>query len=166
MSDDQAETPAPTQLNTDNIKEVKVKKPKLTYKQKVFAAQYALLGNGTEAAVRAGYGNGNRQVAATIASENLTKLNVRQEVEKMSLKAAKRLDQIIEVGKEHNALQASMYVLDHQLGKATQKIEQTSNHLVVTLDLTGGEYGQAPELAPELDGPERSAVVIENKNNE
>ena len=46
---------------------------KLTPKQKAFADYYIQCGNGTEAAIKAGY---NKRSARVIASENLTKPNV------------------------------------------------------------------------------------------
>jgi len=51
---------------------------KLTEKQKRFADYYIELGNATEAAIRAGY---SKKTAKEIASENLTKPNIKQYVD-------------------------------------------------------------------------------------
>jgi hypothetical protein len=51
----------------------------LTPKQKRFCEEYAIDFNGTQAAIRAGY---SEHSAGIIASQNLTKLNVRNQIEK------------------------------------------------------------------------------------
>lgn len=63
-----------------NTEIVKVKDPKLSLKQKLFCQAYVdTCGNGTEAVLRAGYnisnknGHSDRNLAKSIASENLTK---------------------------------------------------------------------------------------------
>ena len=63
-----------------NTEIVKVKDPKLSLKQKLFCQAYVeTMGNATEAVVRAGYniskknGSPDRNLAKSIASENLTK---------------------------------------------------------------------------------------------
>lgn len=47
---------------------------KLTLKQKKFADEYLISGNATEAAIKAGY---SKRTAKVVASQNLTKLNVK-----------------------------------------------------------------------------------------
>ena len=50
----------------------------LTPKQKLFVAHYLACHNGTEAAIKAGY---SEKTAAVIASQNLTKLNIRTAID-------------------------------------------------------------------------------------
>ncbi len=52
-----------------------------TIKQKRFAKAYAASGNGTQAVVDAGYKVKNRDVAATVAAENIRKPQVMAEIE-------------------------------------------------------------------------------------
>jgi len=56
---------------------------KLTLKQRLFCDYYLnLQGNGTKAVIKAGYNvKGNKRLAATIASENLTKPNILAHIE-------------------------------------------------------------------------------------
>lgn len=51
---------------------------KLTVKQKKFADEYIESGNATQAAIKAGY---NKSTATQIASQNLTKLNIKKYIE-------------------------------------------------------------------------------------
>jgi len=75
---------------------MKEKLPKLTHKQKIFVKEYIKEGNGQEAALKAynidsKHGTKDPEnVARSIASQNLTKLNVSQaiEVQQKSLKQA------------------------------------------------------------------------------
>jgi phage terminase small subunit len=64
---------------------------KLTPKQKCFADNYIILGNATEAALRAGY---SKTTARSIGCENLTKPDILEYMEKRleELEAAKYLD--------------------------------------------------------------------------
>lgn len=62
---------------------------KLTLKQKLFCQHYIeTFGNGTEAVIRAGYkvdkkGKVNRNLAKSIASENLTKPDIRERIDEL-----------------------------------------------------------------------------------
>lgn len=51
---------------------------KLTVKQKKFADEYIICGNATEAAIKAGY---SKKTATVMASENLTKPNIKNYIE-------------------------------------------------------------------------------------
>ena len=64
-------------------------KPRLTVKQDKFARLYAKTGNGTQSAIAAGY---SANSAASIASENLTKPEIAEEVERHRRRTAERLD--------------------------------------------------------------------------
>lgn len=72
---------------------------KLTIKQKKFADEYVKTGNATEAAIKAGY---NEKNAKVIASQNLTKLNVKayidtqmEKIESSKIMGAKEAIEII-----------------------------------------------------------------------
>lgn len=56
-------------------------KPKLTEKQKIFCREYLRDFNATQAAIRAGYAKENARV---IASQNLSKLNIRRYVRSLA----------------------------------------------------------------------------------
>lgn len=60
----------------------------------------------------------------------------RQRLALLATKGIRRLDTIITDGKEHNALAASMYVVDQSIGKATQQIETSSQSIMLNIDLT------------------------------
>ena len=61
----------------------------LTPKQKRFCEEYAVDFNGTQAAIRAGY---SVNTANVIASQNLTKLNVHNEIEKLTTEKSIRTE--------------------------------------------------------------------------
>jgi len=58
-------------------------KVKLTQRQEIFCLKYFELGNATEAAIIAGY---NRRTARFIASENLTKPNIKNRLQELNQK--------------------------------------------------------------------------------
>ena len=69
---------------------------KLTLKQKRFVAQYAANnGNGTQAVLRV-YDTDKDYVAKNIASENLTKPNVREELDRILAKDELKLSKIVD----------------------------------------------------------------------
>ena len=61
----------------------------LTTKQKRFCEEYAVDCNGTQAAIRAGY---SEHTAGIIASQNLTKLNVHNQIEKLATEKSIRAE--------------------------------------------------------------------------
>jgi phage terminase small subunit len=63
--------------------------PNLTVKQDKFAREYVKTGNGTQAAIAAGY---SQHSAPAIASENLRKPEVSEAVRSLRLRLAERLD--------------------------------------------------------------------------
>lgn len=123
--------------------------------KKKFALKYAKTDNGTEAARRAFpelAGENNRASLAVKASRLLRNDSVIQDIQlqkdrlqAIASKAVDRLDQIVEQGKEHNALQASQYVLDQVHGRATQTIQTRSEAVVISIDLTGTNTPQPAE---------------------
>lgn len=61
----------------------------LTIKQERFAREYVKDGNGTRAAIKAGY---SRKSSKVIASQTLTKVNVSEAIAKLRRRQAERLD--------------------------------------------------------------------------
>jgi phage terminase small subunit len=61
----------------------------LTPKQKRFCEEYLIDLNGTQAAIRAGY---SKDSAKEIASENLTKLNIKTEIERLQRVRSEKLE--------------------------------------------------------------------------
>jgi phage terminase small subunit len=71
------------------IQRRKVNEVRLTEKQKRFADYYIESGNGAESAIRAGY---SEKTAKEIASENLTKPNIKKYIdEQLSIKDSERI---------------------------------------------------------------------------
>lgn len=64
-----------------------MKNSKLTVKQKMFVDEYLKDLNGTQAAIRAGY---SKNTANRIASQNLSKLDIKNAIEEAKSKRAKR----------------------------------------------------------------------------
>lgn len=56
-----------------------------------------------------------------------------------------KIQTIIKEGKEHNALQASIFSVEQVEGKAKQSTEVISKHTFVTYDLSGGQAGEIPQ---------------------
>jgi len=61
-------------------------KRKLTAKQKLFITEYLVDLNATQAAIRAGY---SKKTAKAIATENLSKLAIKEQIEKAKAERAK-----------------------------------------------------------------------------
>jgi phage terminase small subunit len=65
-----------------------MEKRDLTTKQAKFLKEYIKTGNGTQSAIKAGY---SEKTAKIIASQNLTKLNIKTEIEKHMSKEAEKM---------------------------------------------------------------------------
>ena len=130
---------------------IAIKHKPLTYKQKEFVQQ--LVENPKQpaykAAEAAGY-TGNNATLRAIASENLTKPNILQELEKHSNTAEIALIKLLNTsleystkgntaGASYTATGASIAnsILDRLHGKATQRLETTSQAVTLNIDLTG-----------------------------
>ncbi len=86
--------------------------PRLTNRQIAFINQYFLCGmNGTEAVIKAGYKVKNRQTAAAIASENLRKSHVRDEIDKRLQENTLSANQVLHILSTH-ALGDIRYILN------------------------------------------------------
>ena len=121
-------------------------KTKLSPAKRKFAVEYAKRDNATEA-VRRAYPElaekTNDNVLRNKGSRLLTNANVmadikyqKERLQLAGINAVKRIEHIIDNGKEHNALQASMYVVDQVHGKATQQIETKQSVVSISIDLT------------------------------
>lgn len=122
----------------------------LTRKQKAFAQH--LLNNpkdsATEAAAQA-YKITNRKSAEVIASENLGRPSIQLYLNEHIDKAKNRVVELVDSDKEDIALRASDSILDRALGKATQRIEQHTTGVTLTIDLTsalGDGVGEPTEV--------------------
>lgn len=78
-------------------------------------------------------------------------LEQRQRLTLLATKGIRRLDSIITDGKEHNALAASMYVVDQSIGKATQQIETSSRAVTLNIDLTSSISEPTTEVDEQVE---------------
>lgn len=117
---------------------------KLTRKQKMFAD--ALIKDpkksGSEV-VKQIYNVNTDNTARSIASENLTKPNILAYMVEKSTLAEQRIIQLMRSDNERIALDASKDILDRVHGKATQRIEQQSTSVKISIDLTSSDDTQA-----------------------
>lgn len=99
------------------------------------------------------------QTIRKYAYELSTKFNIvteithqRDKLASLANKAINRLDDVITDGKEHNALAASIFVIEQTQGKAIQKIENKSAHVLVTYNLGGKNTPPVPQdILDQLD---------------
>ena len=143
-------------------------KGKLTVKQDKFARRYATHGNGTQAAIEAGY---SPHTAGVIAYENLNKPQIAEEVERHRRRTAERLD----ISREklvndaaHDAEQASIQgdwsganaartFIAKALGYHVERslnvtVDMTDAHLQALRDLAGRGKGHGRELLEDSVG--------------
>ncbi len=119
-----------------------------------FAHFYSLTDNASEA-VRLAYphlkdssqktiqNKGSRLLSNAIVLHDIQKQKERMEV--VASKAVERIEDIIDNGKDHNALTASMFAYDQVHGRSTQRVHQTSSHVFVSYDLSGGKAPPVPQ---------------------
>lgn len=69
----------------------------------------------------------------------------RERLEKLGDKAINTLEDLMDVGQEHNALEASKFVYEQIHGKATQRTEVVGKFVTVVYDLSGGKAGAVPQ---------------------
>ena len=105
--------------------ETKQNKPRpLTIKQRKFIDEVIKTGNATQAVKKAGYKT-TEWSARSIGSENLTKPNIKAEIENRLRDAKNMIYTIAMTGeKEDTRLRASQDIVDRVEGKAVQKVEQ------------------------------------------
>jgi len=123
----------------------------LTLKQRKFAAEYIKTGNGTQAALKAGYANGKPENAAVQASENLRKPKVRRHIERIAKRwdisaerVLGRLDNLSAKAEEEGQLGAAIKA-EELIGKSLGMwVERSLN---VTVDLTDAHLEALRNLA-------------------
>lgn len=95
----------------------------LTPKQERFVKEYLDSGNGTQAALKA-YNTEDHNTAGVIAHENLRKPNIQKYLEDIAVKAATRVEQLMEQSENLTvALGASKDILDRAGYKPVDKSE-------------------------------------------
>ena len=137
----------------------------LTLKQRKFAAEYVKTGNGTKAALAAGYGNGNPGAAAARASENVRKRKVRQHIERIARRwdisaerVLGRLDNLSAKAEEEGNFGAAVKA-EELIGKSLGMwVERSLN---VTVDMTDAHLQALRDLAERGRGQGR---VIEGQS--
>jgi hypothetical protein len=122
--------------------------------KKKFAHFYALSDNASEA-VRKVYPHLRNSSQKTIQNKgsrllsNAIVLNdIQMQKERMEVvagKAVNRIENIIDTGKDQNALTASIYAYNQVHGKPTQRIHQSGAHVFVSYDLSGGNAPPIPK---------------------
>lgn len=119
---------------------------KLTRKQKDFADY--LISNPKEPATNAvmqAYAVKSREVAKSMASENLAKPNIVLYLDEHVDKAKRKIVDLVGSDKEDIALRASTDILDRTHGKATQQVEHKVQSININIDLTAIESQELEE---------------------
>jgi phage terminase small subunit len=109
---------------------------KLTKKEKEFADEYLATGNGTRSALKA-YDTESLRVAASIASENLTKPDIRAYIEEHASGAMSRIVELsYSAENETVKLKANQDILDRAGFKPTDRVDVTTlGEKVANVDL-------------------------------
>lgn len=129
---------------------------KLTPKQRRFVDEYLIDLNATQAAIRAGY---SPRTANRIGAENLSKLDIQQEIETRQ----KEREQRTEITQDY-VLQKLKEITDQQASDAQDSDLKYSNKLKA-LELLGKHLGlfEKPETAPHTVHPLISDLMEELK---
>lgn len=135
-----------------SIKELKVinnkQLPKLTRKQQAFVNE--LIANPKQSVTQATlktYNVKDANVARAVGSENLAKPSIMQHLVANSVRAEEKIVELLEAEKQEVQIQAAKDILDRVHGKATQKIEQTTTGVTLTIDLTSALADTTPAPA-------------------
>ena len=118
--------------------------PKLTARQKRFVEEYLIDFNGAQAAIRAGYSESS---AKEIAAENLTKPNIRAEVDRLTnqisekalitkemvINGLKQEAQTYGEGSSHSARVSAWAQLGKHLNMFTEKVEHSGKIEVASI---------------------------------
>lgn len=76
----------------------------------------------------------------------LTEVALQQErLQELGGKSISVLEDIMDVGQEHNALEAAKFTYEQIHGKATQRTEVVGKFVTVVYDLSGGKAGTVPQ---------------------
>lgn len=136
--------------------DTKLEKP-LTYPEKVFVTAIAQ-GESQASAIRKAYPhltetstpNYLYKKASTLVRKGKIILELNQQramMDEIASKAHGRLAQLVDSNRESVALDATKFAIEQSHGKATQRIEQRTQLVSVTYDLSGG---QAPPVPQEI----------------
>lgn len=113
---------------------------KLTQKQQRFVDEYIISGNATQAAIRAGY---SKKTARFVGAENLTKPNIKDELEKRNaeIKSQKTMD-MQEVMERLAAIARGETVEQQVTNKGTVvEVEPKTSDQIRAMELIGKRYG-------------------------
>lgn len=113
---------------------------KLTQKQQRFVDEYIISGNATQAAIKAGY---SKKTARFVGAENLTKPNIKDELEKRNaeIKSQKTMD-MQEVMERLAAIARGETVEQQVTNKGTVvEIEPKTSDQIRAMELIGKRYG-------------------------
>lgn len=113
---------------------------KLTQKQQRFVDEYIISGNATQAAIRAGY---SKKTARFVGAENLTKPNIKVELEKRNaeIKSQKTMD-MQEVMERLAAIARGETVEQQVTNKGTVvEVEPKTSDQIRAMELIGKRYG-------------------------
>lgn len=133
------------------------KKIKLTARQKAFCDYYLKLGNATEACRKAGYKGKNLK---TIASENLTKLNVKQYLEQRMSKMDKK-----RIASAEEVLEFLTRVMRGQ-EKDQFGLDLTMSDRLKAAESLGKRYRAFEKVDEKLEELKRRKLELENKKLE
>lgn len=113
---------------------------KLTQKQQRFVDEYIISGNATQAAIKAGY---SKKTARFVGAENLTKPNIKVELEKRNaeIKSQKTMD-MQEVMERLAAIARGEIVEQQVTNKGTVvEVEPKTSDQIRAMELIGKRYG-------------------------
>ena len=113
---------------------------KLTQKQQRFVDEYIISGNATQAAIKAGY---SKKTARFVGAENLTKPNIKDELEKRNaeIKSQKTMD-MQEVMERLAAIARGETIEQQVTNKGTVvEIEPKTSDQIRAMELIGKRYG-------------------------
>lgn len=113
---------------------------KLTQKQQRFVDEYIISGNATQAAIKAGY---SKKTARFVGAENLTKPNIKVELEKRNaeIKSQKTMD-MQEVMERLAAIARGETVEQQVTNKGTVvEVEPKTSDQIRAMELIGKRYG-------------------------
>lgn len=141
-------------MNTSSSKQTSYQKA-LKESEKKFALVYAQTGNRAEA-IRQSFpllmkrsSNAYIRLKAhrlLMNDDVVTEVQVQSDrLATLGNKSITVLEDIMDVGQEHNALEASKFVFEQVHGKATQRTEVTGKFVTVVYDLSGGKAGVVPQ---------------------
>ena len=113
---------------------------KLTQKQQRFVDEYIISGNATQAAIKAGY---SKKTARFVGAENLTKPNIKDELEKRNaeIKSQKTMD-MQEVMERLAAIARGETIEQQVTNKGTVvEVEPKTSDQIRAMELIGKRYG-------------------------